>query len=96
MDIVQVAAIAIAAGMRVDDLAGVPLSFPTYAEILFNAAASAAFQLNKEVGWQAQALGINSENDKRRPQEAQASSAGRRTRCGSQGTSAAPCDAKIP
>jgi len=30
VDIVQVAAIAIARGMRVDDLAAVPLSFPTY------------------------------------------------------------------
>ena len=31
VEIVQVVAIAIAAGMRVDDLARVPLSFPTYA-----------------------------------------------------------------
>ena len=30
VDIVQTAAIAIAAGMRVDDLARLPLSFPTY------------------------------------------------------------------
>jgi dihydrolipoamide dehydrogenase len=46
VDIVQVAAIAIAADMRVDDLARVPLSFPTYAGILVNAAADAARQLN--------------------------------------------------
>ena len=53
VDIVQVAAIAIAAGMRVDDLAQVPLSFPTYAGILGRAAASAARQLNLNVSWQA-------------------------------------------
>ena len=34
VEIVQVVAIAIAAGMQVDDLARVPLSFPTYAGIL--------------------------------------------------------------
>jgi pyruvate/2-oxoglutarate dehydrogenase complex dihydrolipoamide dehydrogenase (E3) component len=53
VDIVQVAAIAVAAGMRVDDLARVPLSFPTYAGILVNAAASAARQLGLTVTWQA-------------------------------------------
>jgi pyruvate/2-oxoglutarate dehydrogenase complex dihydrolipoamide dehydrogenase (E3) component len=53
VDIVQVAAIAVAAGMRVHDLASVPLSFPTYAGILFNAAASAALQLGLTVAWQA-------------------------------------------
>jgi dihydrolipoamide dehydrogenase len=46
VDIVQVAAIAIAGGMRVDDLAQIPLSFPTYAGILVNVAAEAARQLN--------------------------------------------------
>src|SRR6266436_4146343 len=49
VDIVQVAAIAIARGMRVDDLAAVPLSFPTYEGILFNAAASIAWQLGLPV-----------------------------------------------
>ena len=34
VEITQVAAIAIAARMRVDDLAHIPLSFPTYAGIL--------------------------------------------------------------
>jgi dihydrolipoamide dehydrogenase len=53
IDIVEVAAIAIAGGMRVDDLARIPLSFPTYAGILVNAAAIAATRLNLEVGWQA-------------------------------------------
>jgi dihydrolipoamide dehydrogenase len=46
VEITQVAAIAIAAGMRVDDLAHVPLSFPTYAGILGRAAATATRQLN--------------------------------------------------
>jgi len=49
VDIVQVAAIAVAAGMRVDELARIPLSFPTYSGILLNAAASAARQLHLEV-----------------------------------------------
>jgi dihydrolipoamide dehydrogenase len=53
VEITQVAAIAIAAGMRVDDLAQVPLSFPTYAGILGRVAASAARQLNLKVIWQA-------------------------------------------
>jgi dihydrolipoamide dehydrogenase len=53
VDIVQVAAIAIAAGMRVDELAQVPLSFPTYAGILTLAAASAASQLKLTLNWQA-------------------------------------------
>jgi dihydrolipoamide dehydrogenase len=46
VDITQVAAIAISAGMRVDDLARIPLSFPTYAGILSRVAAIAAIQLN--------------------------------------------------
>jgi dihydrolipoamide dehydrogenase len=53
VEITQVAAIAIAAGMRVDDLAQIPLSFPTYAGILGRVAASAARQLNLKVIWQA-------------------------------------------
>jgi pyruvate/2-oxoglutarate dehydrogenase complex dihydrolipoamide dehydrogenase (E3) component len=53
VDITQVAAIAIAAGMRVDELAQVPFSFPTYTGILGRAAASAARQLNLRVAWQA-------------------------------------------
>jgi dihydrolipoamide dehydrogenase len=51
VEITQVAAIAIAAGMRVDDLAQIPLSFPTYAGILGRVAASAARQLNLKVIW---------------------------------------------
>jgi dihydrolipoamide dehydrogenase len=53
VEITQVAAIAIAAGMRVDDLAQVPLSFPTYTAILGRVAASAARQLNLKTTWPA-------------------------------------------
>lgn len=53
VDLTQVAAIAIATGMRVDDLARVPLSFPTYAGILGRAAANASYQLNRKGSWQA-------------------------------------------
>ena len=53
VEITQVAAIAIAARMRVDDLAHIPLSFPTYAGILARVAASAARELNLKVSWQA-------------------------------------------
>jgi pyruvate/2-oxoglutarate dehydrogenase complex dihydrolipoamide dehydrogenase (E3) component len=57
VEIIQVAAIAIAAGMRVDELAQVPLSFPTYAGILGRVAASATRQLNLKVSWQANQAG---------------------------------------
>ncbi|MFL5307554.1 MAG: dihydrolipoyl dehydrogenase family protein [Polyangia bacterium] len=50
VDIVQTAAIVIAAGMRVDDLARLPLSFPTYTSILGRAAALATRQLSSDVG----------------------------------------------
>jgi pyruvate/2-oxoglutarate dehydrogenase complex dihydrolipoamide dehydrogenase (E3) component len=53
VEIAQVAAIAIAAKMRVDDLARVPLSFPTYTGILGRLAANATRQLNMAVNWQA-------------------------------------------
>ena len=53
VEITQVAAIAIAAKMRVDDLAHIPLSFPTYAGTLARVAASVARELNLKVGWQA-------------------------------------------
>jgi pyruvate/2-oxoglutarate dehydrogenase complex dihydrolipoamide dehydrogenase (E3) component len=52
VEITQVAAIVIAAGMRVDELAQVPLSFPTYAGILGRVAASATRQLTLTMGWQ--------------------------------------------
>jgi hypothetical protein len=53
VDIAEVAAIAIAAGMRVDDLAQIPLAYPTYGAILARAAVMAAGQLGLSVGWQA-------------------------------------------
>jgi pyruvate/2-oxoglutarate dehydrogenase complex dihydrolipoamide dehydrogenase (E3) component len=53
VEITQVAAIAIARGMRVDELAHIPLSFPTYAGILARVAASAARKLNPKRNWQA-------------------------------------------
>jgi pyruvate/2-oxoglutarate dehydrogenase complex dihydrolipoamide dehydrogenase (E3) component len=53
VEITQVAAVAMASGMRVDELARVPLSFPTYAGILGRAAASATRELNLDVPWQA-------------------------------------------
>src|SRR6185503_16610915 len=52
VEITQVAAVAMAAGMRVDGLAQVPLSFPTYAGALGRVAASATRQLNLNVDWQ--------------------------------------------
>ena len=52
VDITQVAAVAIAAGMRVDDLAQVPLSFPTYAGALGRVAAKVTRQLNLTLDWQ--------------------------------------------
>ncbi|MCC8953207.1 NAD(P)/FAD-dependent oxidoreductase [Bradyrhizobium sp. Pear77] len=53
VDIAEVAAIAIAAGMRVDDLAQLPLAYPTYGGILARAAVMTAGQLGLSVGWQA-------------------------------------------
>ena len=54
VEIAQVAAVAIGAGMRVDELARIPLSFPTYAGILARVAAGVARQLSPRAGWQAQ------------------------------------------
>ena len=53
VEIAQIAAIAVAASMRVDELAHVPLSFPTYAGILGRVTASATRQLNQKANWQA-------------------------------------------
>jgi len=49
VEITQVAAVAMWGGMRVDDLAQVPLSFPTYAGVLGRVAANATRQLNLNV-----------------------------------------------
>ena len=45
VEIAQLAAVAMAADMRVDDLARVAVSFPTYAEVLVHAAVLAAIEL---------------------------------------------------
>lgn len=53
VEITQVAAVAMSGGMRVDSLARVPLSFPTYAGVLGRVAANATRQLNLNLPWQA-------------------------------------------
>jgi pyruvate/2-oxoglutarate dehydrogenase complex dihydrolipoamide dehydrogenase (E3) component len=53
VDIAEVAAITIAAGMRVDEVARIPFAYPTYAAVLARAAVSTAHQLDLKVGWQA-------------------------------------------
>ena len=60
-EIAQVAAIAIAAGMRVDELAHVPLAFPTYTGNIAYAAADAARQLDMDVSWRSNEIGRASE-----------------------------------
>lgn len=47
VDVAQIAAVAMAGGMTVDELARLPLSFPTYAGVLGRAAAAAAHKLNR-------------------------------------------------
>jgi pyruvate/2-oxoglutarate dehydrogenase complex dihydrolipoamide dehydrogenase (E3) component len=47
VDVAQIAAVAMAGGMTADELARVPLSFPTYAGVLGRAAAVAARALNQ-------------------------------------------------
>lgn len=54
VEIVQVVAIAIAAGLRVDNMAKIPLSFPTYAGILGRAVYRAAQQIYPEFSGQMQ------------------------------------------
>ena len=51
VEITQVAAVAMAGKMRVDDLAQVPLSFPTYAGVLGRVAANITRQLNLNTLW---------------------------------------------
>jgi dihydrolipoamide dehydrogenase len=52
VDIAEVAAMAIEAGMGVDDLARIPLAYPTYAGVLARVAARAARDLGRDIGWQ--------------------------------------------
>jgi pyruvate/2-oxoglutarate dehydrogenase complex dihydrolipoamide dehydrogenase (E3) component len=54
VEIAQLAAVAIAADMRVDDLARVAVSFPTYAEVLVHAAVLAALELGLPLSGQAE------------------------------------------
>jgi dihydrolipoamide dehydrogenase len=56
VEITQLAAVAMAARMGVDDLSEVALSFPTYAGVLGRVAASATRQLNLKVDWQANSM----------------------------------------
>ena len=46
IDVAQIAAVAMAGKLTVDELARVPLSFPTYAGVLARAAATAAYRVN--------------------------------------------------
>jgi len=52
VEITQLAAVAMAGNVRVDELAQVPLSFPTYAGALGRVAAVVARQLNLDLDWQ--------------------------------------------
>jgi dihydrolipoamide dehydrogenase len=52
-DIVHTASIAIASGMRVDQLASIPLAYPTHAAVLARAAVNAARELKLPLGSQA-------------------------------------------
>jgi pyruvate/2-oxoglutarate dehydrogenase complex dihydrolipoamide dehydrogenase (E3) component len=52
VEIVQVTAVAMIGKVRVDDLARVPLSFPTYAGVLGRVAAKITRQLNLGLDWQ--------------------------------------------
>jgi dihydrolipoamide dehydrogenase len=52
VEITQMAAVAMAGNLRVDDLAKVPLSFPTYGGVLGRVAAMITRQLNLDLDWQ--------------------------------------------
>jgi pyruvate/2-oxoglutarate dehydrogenase complex dihydrolipoamide dehydrogenase (E3) component len=52
VEITQLAAVAMAGSLRVDELAQVPLSFPTYAGVLGRVAAMITRQLNLNLVWQ--------------------------------------------
>lgn len=58
VELTQLAAVAMAGRMRVDDLAQVPLSFPTYAGVLGRVAAQASRRLNLDLDWQAGKLEV--------------------------------------
>ena len=52
VEITQMVAVAMAGKLRVDDLAQVPLSFPTYGGVLGRVAAMITRQLNLKLDWQ--------------------------------------------
>jgi dihydrolipoamide dehydrogenase len=56
VEITQLAAVAMAADMGVDNLSQVALSFPTYAGVLGRVAATATRQLNLKMEWQGNML----------------------------------------
>ena len=58
MELAQLAAVAMTAGATVDMLAGIPLSFPTYANVLGRAAINAARQLDAPGVWDAAELAL--------------------------------------
>jgi hypothetical protein len=58
MEIVQLAVIAMAGEMKVDELARVAVSFPTYAEVLIHAAVRAATELGLPLGGKGAHAGI--------------------------------------
>jgi len=60
VEIAQLAAIAIAAQMPVDELARVAISFPTYAEVLIQAAVRAAVELELPLSGQAEHADVTS------------------------------------
>lgn len=54
IEIVQIVSTLFAAGkLQVDDLARVPVSFPTYAQILIHAAIKVSARYNLDIGWRA-------------------------------------------
>lgn len=57
VEITQLAAVAMSAGMGVDDLSQVALSFPTYAGVLGRAAGSVTRQLNLNIDWPNYSIG---------------------------------------
>jgi pyruvate/2-oxoglutarate dehydrogenase complex dihydrolipoamide dehydrogenase (E3) component len=59
VELTQVAAIAMSAGMPIDKLAEVPLSFPTYAGVLGLAAAMATRTLKHDAKIQAEAVAVS-------------------------------------
>jgi dihydrolipoamide dehydrogenase len=59
VEIAQLAAVAIAADMRVDDLARVAVSFPTYAEVLVHAAVLASIELGLPLSGQAERVRLD-------------------------------------